>query len=189
MTSEPLDLTLALDPIQDAQWPEEIADMLEGFAGKLNIYRVMAHDPALLRAWTGLRGHVVLGGALTDQQREIVILRVGYRWGAAYEWAHHVSRGRLASLSEAQIAAAATEPNIWTGGSPDEALMAAVDSLLQEGRLPPAVLADLRRSLTAAGVLDLMATVGMYTTLAFIAKTFQTPIEDDLVHLAPDWPT
>ena len=36
-------------PLTDAEWPEEIADLRDGFAGTLNVYRAMAHHPALLR--------------------------------------------------------------------------------------------------------------------------------------------
>ena len=45
----------ALPPLTDAQWPSDLADLLKGFAGGLNVYRVMAHNPALLRAWEGLQ--------------------------------------------------------------------------------------------------------------------------------------
>ncbi len=38
-------------PISDAEWPEAIAEMKTGFAGALNVYRTMAHHPALLKAW------------------------------------------------------------------------------------------------------------------------------------------
>ncbi len=44
-------------PLSDSDWPAEISDMLPGFAGKLNVYRTMAHHPALLRAWSDLREH------------------------------------------------------------------------------------------------------------------------------------
>lgn len=38
-------------PLTDADWPHEIDDLRDGFAGALNVYRLMAHHPALLRAW------------------------------------------------------------------------------------------------------------------------------------------
>ena len=83
-----------LPPISDADWPEEIADMTGGFAGKLNVYRPMAHDPALLRAWTDLRQHVVLESALGLELVEVVILRTGVRLNSRYEWQQHISRAR-----------------------------------------------------------------------------------------------
>jgi alkylhydroperoxidase family enzyme len=141
------------------------------FASKLNVYRTMAHNPALLAAWAPLRAHVVLGGALTEAQKEIVILRTGHHWGSAYERAHHVARGRLAGLTDAQIARTALPPAQWGEADEDTALMAATDALLTHGRLadpasfPPDIL------------LDIMATIGFYTTLAFIVNSFETPID------------
>src|SRR5690606_12980353 len=95
-------------PLADTEWPDEILDMLNGFAGQLNVYRTMAHHPALLRAWASLRQHVVVDNALGAQLSEIVILRTAFRLGSRYEWSHHVVRagkcgvakGRIASLKE-----------------------------------------------------------------------------------------
>ena len=169
-----------LAPLGDAEWPGEVAHLLPGFAGRLNVYRVMAHHPALLAAWERLRNHVVIDSELTPQQSEIVILRTGHRWQAPYEWAHHVVRGRATGLSEVRIAAARRDPAQWDAGSEDAALMAAVDALLDDGRLAPAQLADLQARIGTKAVLDVMATVGMYTTLAFLVQSFRTPIEPEI---------
>lgn len=177
-----------LMPIADRDWPDSLDDMQAGFAGRLNVYRVMAHNPELLRAWSGLRGHVVTGGALSEQQKEIVILRTGHRWASPYEWAHHVSRGRATGLSDARIARAAAAPEKW--GEPDDAaediaLLKATDELLDSGRLSDATRAMLAQFLTPAATLDVMATVGMYTTLAFIVNTHRTPIDEDVANQEP----
>ncbi len=177
-----------MQPLADAEWPESIADMRAGFAGRLNVYRVMAHQPDLLRAWGPLRQHVVLGGTLAETEKEIVILRTGYHWGSAYERAHHVVRGRLAGLSDARIARTGMAPQDW--GSADAAtdedddllLMRATDAMLQDGRLPEAE----RAALATAGygdaaLLDIIATIGLYSTLALIVNSFATPIDPDVV--------
>ncbi len=74
-------------PLGDDQWPEPIEDLRSGFAGQLNVYRTMAHNPALLRAWAPLRQHLVKDSALGPQRSEVVILRTGHRLGSHYEWA------------------------------------------------------------------------------------------------------
>lgn len=181
-----------LAPVGDADWPDAVADMLGGFAGKLNVYRVMAHNPALLSAWSGLRGHVVTGGALTEQQKEIVILRTGHRWASSYEWAHHVSRGRLTGLSDFRIARTAAPSGDWGPESvgdrdheEDIALLTGTDELLDDGRLSSPTRIRLAQFLTPAAILDVMATIGMYTTLAFIVNTHETPIDADVASQAP----
>lgn len=68
-----------LDPVSAADWPESIEDMQQSFAGGLNVYRTMAHHPALLRAWANLRQHVVNDTSLGEPRSEVVILRTGVR--------------------------------------------------------------------------------------------------------------
>jgi len=161
-----------------ADWPEEIADMQTGFAGRLNVYRVMAHHPELMRAWAPLRAHVVQKNALGLQRSEVVILRTGHRAGAAYEWAHHISRARACGMSDARIASIAGP---LEGMAPEDAVIAgAVDSLIDQHHLPAAERDALEALVGKAGVFDVMATVGFYSTLAFIVKTFGTPLDADV---------
>lgn len=171
-------------PLTDAQWPVSAMHLRDGFAGKLNVYRVMAHNPALLNAWETLRNHVVLNSALTAPQREVIILRVGHRWASHYEWAQHVVRGRQAGLSDAQINNARLPPAQWQAELIDRLLMQAVDALLDAGELEPATLSALEAQLGRAATMDVMATVGMYTTLAFLVKSYRTPVEADIAALA-----
>lgn len=169
-----------LRPIADAEWPVEIADMRDGFAGRLNVYRVMAHHPALLAAWQTLRNHVVLESTLTPVQSEIVILRTGIRWKSPYEWAQHVVRGLAAGLSERQIALVRDTAPGASGEDADALLIAATDELLDDGGLGDATLTALTRAVGKRGALDVIATVGMYTTLAFLLNSHGVAVEPDI---------
>mgnify|MGYP003382393370 CR=1 FL=1 len=164
-----------LPPLTDAGWPPAIADMRAGFAGALNVYRVMAHHPALLRAWTDLRAHVVQGSSLNPQQSEVVILRTGVRRQSHYEWVHHVVRGFDCDLSLARIAALRGPPD---GMEPtDRVLASAVDALINENALPRIVQDALIGAVGVQGLLDVIATVGFYTTLSYLLKSFETPVD------------
>ena len=165
-------------PLDDAAWPAEIRDLLDGFAGRLNVYRVMAHHPDLLAAWAPLRAHVVTDPALTKQQSEVVILRVGQHLRADYEWAHHVVRARAAGMDDGRIAALAGPLD---GIAPDDRVLArAVDELMRDSRLLPGSRADLIAAVGTRGMLDLMATVGFYSVLGFIVNSLDTPIDADV---------
>lgn len=166
MTSSPC------PPLTDAEWPASIADLKAGFAGQLNVYRTMAYHPDLLRAWAPLRQHIVKDMALSQQQSEVVILRTGVRLGSAYEWAHHVSRGRAVGLSDARIAAIRDMPE-----GEDGLLVRAVDALFDHHRLPAEMEAELAARFGRAGVFDIIATVGFYRILGAILMTYDTPID------------
>ncbi|KCV81703.1 hypothetical protein ATO10_10170 [Actibacterium atlanticum] len=166
------------EPIRDAEWPAEIADMLSGFAGGLNVYRTMAHHPALLRAWSNLREHVVNQTSLGAEQSEVVILRTGTRLGSSYEWHQHIIRGRKAGLSDARIARLGGPLDAITGG--DALLAKAVDELFDNNRLSPETCAELSLRIGKHGILDLLATVGFYSTLGYLLNSFETPLDQSI---------
>ncbi|MEM8571937.1 MAG: carboxymuconolactone decarboxylase family protein [Pseudomonadota bacterium] len=167
--------SLDLDPIFSGDWPPEISDMEQGFAGALNVYRTMAHHPALLRAWSDLRAHIVTRSALGPALLEVVILRTGFRLGSEYEWSHHVLRGREAGLSDARIAALRGDPGEMDDA--DACLARAVDELFDGSQLSDATSREVVDLVGRPGLLDLMATVGFYSTLGFILNTAQTPLD------------
>ncbi|RFB86047.1 carboxymuconolactone decarboxylase [Rhizobium leguminosarum bv. trifolii] len=149
--------------------------MRAGFAGGLNVYRTMAHHPALLKAWAPLRQHIVRDSALGAIRSELVILRAAHRMGSVYEWAHHVSRARALGISDTRIQAMQDIPD------GDDALIAkAVDALFDEKRLPADIEKALSTALGRQAVFDLMATVGFYSVLGFILMTFDTPVDENV---------
>ncbi|MAC79971.1 MAG: carboxymuconolactone decarboxylase [Rhodobacteraceae bacterium] len=160
-------------PLSDADWPPDALDLRDGFAGQLNVYRVMAHHPDLLKAWAPLRAHVVKDSALGAERSEVVILRTAYRFGSPYEWAHHVSRARKLGFSDARIAALKHMPD-----GEDGLIARAVDALIDDRRLPAALDGELADAITRKGVFDLIATVGFYSVLGYILMSFDTPIDD-----------
>jgi 4-carboxymuconolactone decarboxylase len=163
-------------PIRNENWPAAISDLQDGFAGKLNVYRVMAHHPALLRAWAPLRRHIVLDTALGPERSEVVILRAAYRLQSDYEWTHHVDRARRLGFSEARIAAIAAAPE-----GEDGLIVRAVDRVVDDRCLPPELEAELAAALGREAVFDLIATVGFYSILGTLLLTYRTPVEPDIV--------
>lgn len=170
-------------PIGDTDWPEALADLKDGFAGGLSVYRTMAHHPALLRAWAPLRQHVVKDSALGAVRSEVVILRAAHRMGSSYEWAHHVARARALGMSDARIAALRAAP---TGE--DGLIARAVDALFDDRRLSPALEAELAGALGREAVFDLMATVGFYTILGTVLMTYDTPLDAEVAAQMADRP-
>lgn len=165
-------MTSPCPPISDADWPETIAEMKGGFASALNVYRTMAHHPALLKAWAPLRQHIVKDSALGSVRSEVVILRAAHRMGSPYEWAHHVSRARALGMSDARIAALRGLP-----AGEDGLIVRAVDALFDDRRLSPALEAELAAALGREAVFDLIATVGFYSVLGYILMTYDTPVD------------
>lgn len=162
-------------PLADADWPDTVADMATGFAGTLDVYRTMAHHPALLRSWAPLRDHVVNRTALGPDASEFVILRSGHRLGSAYEWDQHILRARSRGLSDARIRSAAGP---CAEMEPLDAILArAVDELFDDKALSDGTIDAVERFLGKEAVFDLIATVGFYSVLGYMLNSFGTPLD------------
>lgn len=171
-----------LAPLDDAQWPAELEWLRGGFATQLNVYRAMAHHPALLAAWTNLRNHLTIGTTLPARWRELAILRIAGFIESRYEWLHHVERGRVAGLTESEITALANRDASSAFGDADNTLLRTTDALLDGHGLTAQQVKAASAHMSPQQLLDLMATVGMYITLGFILKTFRIPLEDRFAH-------
>ncbi|MGP6087957.1 carboxymuconolactone decarboxylase family protein [Antarctobacter jejuensis] len=173
------DTDTRIAPLDDAHWPAEAADLSGGFASGLNVYRTMAHHPALLSAWAPLREHIVNQTTLGPEWAEVVILRTGHRLGSSYEWQQHIDRARRRGLTDTRIATIAGTPDDM---APQDAVLAvAVDELFDRNRLSDTSVARISQQLGKTAVFDLIATVGFYSVLGYTLNTFDVPLDDNIV--------
>src|SRR3954469_12246938 len=70
---------------------------------QLNIFRTLARNKPLYKGFLALGGHLLGGGGLPAREREIVILRTGFRCGSEYEFGQHTRIGRDAGLTDAEV--------------------------------------------------------------------------------------
>jgi 4-carboxymuconolactone decarboxylase len=181
-TSQNIDLT----PLEDSDWSDELRRMKGTFASKLNVYRTVAHHPRLLLAWADLRDHVVLNSALGRQQSEVVILRAGVHLGSNYEWCHHVSRARACGINDHRIAS--IRGSIQDMAVEDMTFAKAVDELFDQRKLTNDTIGIVMDLVGKEGVLDVIATVGFYSTLGYILNSFETPLDDNIAREMADQP-
>lgn len=172
-------MTKHIELLPQSEWPAELAEIAADLGRPLNVYGVLAHHPDLLKAWWPFRTHIQSGTTLSPRERELVILRTAHRLAVAYEWRHHVERGRKAGLGGGEITAVIEGPTAAAWEQRDAALLQAVDDIHDNTRIAPATLDLLFAHFEISQVLDLISTVGMYITLAVVLETFDVPHEDD----------
>ena len=165
-------------PLHPDQWPPELDEISHKLGNPLNIHRLMAHNPSLTQAWMPYRNHIVANSSLTPRQRELLILRTAVNCAAEYEWEHHVVRGRAAGLSDAEIQRVKAGPEAEAWKAEEALLLQAADECRRDAKISDPTYASLRRHFDLAQQLDIIATVGMYLTLATIIKTYRLQLED-----------
>jgi 4-carboxymuconolactone decarboxylase len=100
----------------------------------LNVFRMVAGARRALRPFLGL-GAAVLNGPLDARRREIAVLRVGHATDAGYEWAQHEQLGRNVGLTDAEIAAIATEEPVASLDEEGNLICRVADEVSRDVRL------------------------------------------------------
>lgn len=156
--------------------PERPADRPKG----LNILGLFAHHPALARAYNVLNGHLLYSSTLSPRHRELVILRVGARREAEYEWLQHKVAAIDLGVSSEEVDRVADGPDADGWSALEAALLRAVDELVDDACIAEETYDVLAGELDAPQLLDLVFTVGSYDLLAMAMRTFGVEVEDDL---------
>jgi alkylhydroperoxidase family enzyme len=168
-----------LAPLPPAQWPPELDDIRRELGNPLNIHNIMAHHAALTRAWMPYRNHIVANSSLEPKHRELLILRTARNCSTTYEWEHHVVRGRDAGLSDEEIQRVKEGPAAAQWPPAVRLLLQAADECHHNSKISDETYHELCLHFDEHQQLDIIATVGMYMTLATIIKTYGVPLENN----------
>jgi len=153
---------------------EQFAKLAAG-RGILNLHRMMAYAPELMKASgdmaVAFRHEAILARALA----EIVILRTAQVVACDYEWERHVPIARAAGVSEQQIA----EVGRWPQGTlfnPKEKIALKYAEILAGGApVDDQTFAELQRHLPAREIVALTMLVGFYVSTAIFIKALAIP--------------
>jgi alkylhydroperoxidase family enzyme len=145
-------------------------------AGPPNVLTTLGRHPRLFRAWLRYSAHLMPFGTLPRRDTELVILRVAWRCGAAYEWHQHVPLALRVGLTADEVAGAAGEPHSFTARR--QALLAAADELLADRALSDATWRAVRDTLSEREAIELCLLVGHYQGLATALGGLQIQVEE-----------
>lgn len=154
----------------------------EGFP-PLNIFRTLAKHPKLLDRFGRFGGFLLYRGLLPDREREMVILRTGWRSGAIYEFGQHTTIGREAGLTPEEVARLATQ---GTEGWPeaDADLVTFADELCATNNVSDGTWARLAGRWSEAELLELLALAGFYRLVSGLLNAAGVELEPG----TPGWP-
>lgn len=175
---------LDLEPLEGTELADALAKTAVRSGELLNIFRTLAHQPALLKRFNVLGGAFLAKGVLPARERELVILRVGWNCRSVYEFGQHTLIGREAGLTDEEIAALATTRAAGPWSTEDEALIALADEICADDCASAVTFAALRRRWNDAELVELVALVGFYRMVSGFLNTMGVEPEEGL----PGWP-
>ena len=152
---------------------------------ELNIFRTMARHPLLLERFCAFTQLLRNDGKVPIREREIVILRVGWRTQSVYEFGQHTIVARRAGLSDQEIAriTGASDDRAWATG--DQLLIQLVDEIHDSDAISDATWNDLADSWNEAQLEELVMLVGLYHMTAWFLIGLKIQQEPGL----PGWPS
>lgn len=171
-----------LAPTTEEDWDDETTALLDSL-GRLNIFTTLAHHPKALKRWLVFGGHVLARSTLPDRERELLILRVGWRCGSEYEFGQHTVIGERLGITDEEIRRLATD-DLGGWSVEDARWIRAADDLVADHRLSDATWAALAEDLTDQQLIDLVFAVGQYVMVTMALNSFGVELDEGV----PGWP-
>jgi len=167
-------------PLPESDWTDEQRALLgtdKNPLGALNIFRTLIRHLELYRPFMKFGRQVLFRSSLSPRERELVILRVGWRCGAAYEFHQHTRIGKAAGLTDAEIERVKSGPDAPDWTALESALLRAVDELHDDSFIGDATWKQLSNHYDTQQLIDLVFLVGHYTMIAMALNSLGVQIE------------
>ncbi|MDN5913598.1 MAG: carboxymuconolactone decarboxylase family protein [Pseudonocardia sp.] len=146
----------------------EITDRIRARRGGVltPLDRMLLHSPPLADGWNGLLGAVRTSSTLSDDVRELAILRIAALNGADYEWRAHEPVGRAGGLTDTDLAVLRGERDAGVLVPRLAAVMAYTDAMTYRVTVADDVFDALREHFDDREVVELTVTVGTYNLVS-----------------------
>lgn len=168
----------SLAPIEPP-FSAEVAELLAQYPQQngyiLSLFRTFANSTRFLKK--GVPNLLDRASPLDLRTREIVILRVTAKRNCEYEWGVHVAIfAGAAKLSEAQIAATRNgDRDCWTQA--ELRLIDLIDEICETATLHEDSLKDFQTAWAQEQQLEILALIGAYSTISYVANIARLPGE------------
>lgn len=146
----------------------------------LNIFGVMGRHPKLLKRFNLFGGFLLNKGLLPEREREIVILRVGWKARAEYEFGQHTTIGRRCGLSDEEIVALASDDpgSEWPAHELD--LITMTDELCDDDCVSDATFERLRARWDEPEIIELIVCAGFYRCVSGFLNSVGVTLDDEV---------
>jgi 4-carboxymuconolactone decarboxylase len=135
-----------------------------------NIFATLVRHPGLFRRWLPFGGKLLIG-KLPARDRELLILRTGWRCRSEYEWGQHAIIGKATGLTDDEIRRIQDGPDVSGWEAFDVTLLRAADELHDEGCISDQTWRSLAARYDERQLIEVPMLVGHYHMVAFTLNT------------------
>ena len=165
--------------------PEESRSLLDGLERDRgyvpNLYRMLAHNPVLLRDFLQVTADVRSETRLDAKLRELAILTVARVTGAAIQWLSHLPIAVAAGLTPDQVIGLPVWEHHPGFSEIERAAIAYAEHVVRAGHVPEQLAADLRVYLDEQETVELAFTVSYYLMVARFQQALEVDVDPEYI--------
>jgi len=141
--------------------PTDIAEHIQTLGGKpLNLYKVLANNPTLLKAWVDF-AYQLRNGETSRALREIMILRTAQLADCEYEKAHHLIMAQNAGVPALQIDQLSHWPDSQAFHTIEKAALSLTEAVFHN-QMTDEIYQDLAQHFNDKHMIELLLTASFY---------------------------
>ncbi|MGH2795805.1 MAG: carboxymuconolactone decarboxylase family protein [Actinomycetota bacterium] len=172
-----------IPPVDDSgELDDDAKEILGGtsLGPAVNIFRTFIRHPKLLKRWLVFGNHILFKSTVPARERELLILRTGWRCRAEYEWGQHVVIGKAAGLTDEEIQRITQGPDAPGWDPFDALLLRAADELHENHIVSDETWRALGERYDTKQLMDLVFTVGQYTLVSMALNSFGVQLDPEV---------
>jgi len=142
-----------------------------------NVFRMMAHAPALMPGIMELTGAILYRAKLDPVLRELAILRVGNLCGSSYEVSQHQKISQAIGLAQAKIDGTAKDADPALYDARELVVLRLAEQVVRKVKADDALFAEARATLGDELTMELLIVIGLYVMLAQVLENAEVALE------------
>jgi alkylhydroperoxidase family enzyme len=150
-------------------------------------FRMLANNPPLAKATFALLSQLLEHNTFDARLRELMIMRIGWVTGSAYEWTQHWRVATSAGVPPDDVLAVRDWPASARLTAADKAVLAATDESLAGKAISDATWTEVTKHITEPGQqVEFIVAMGNWTMFSMLLRNLKIPVEDGVAVWPPD---
>jgi alkylhydroperoxidase family enzyme len=149
--------------------------------------RTLAVNPELARSALALLSQLMERNKLDARLRELMIMRIGWVTGSAYEWTQHWRVATTVGIPPEDVLAVRDWRTSDRLTAADKAVLAATDESLAGKAISDSAWAEVAKHITdPAQQVEFVVAMGNWTMFSMLLRNLKIPVEDGVAVWPPD---